>query len=263
MRCIHQKLHSKRGVSAIIALVFLLFCATVGAIVLTAASANAGKSTRVQKEQQAYFAVRSAAQLVRDELEGAVFCGTFEEIIECSEDRAGAESYVQVPHVQYPENKNHWSKNLENTANAWMKADAEGIFKLSVGNLTSYELKAQPFEVKIAQENVPAIKGTYQMDQTYGVKFTFETSSGTTSVQKATLTLSADVKTNVTNQRETWYKPDTQTVTDPLTGEETEKVVQVPQYAIIQRTETTVTWNRGVLTKGIDDTSDESEVLNP
>lgn len=261
MRCIHRKLHSKRGVSAIIALVYLLFCATVGAIVLTAASANAGKSTRVQKEQQAYFAVRSAAQLARDEIAGATFVGTFEKITECSEDRAGAETYVQDPALQYPEEKNHWSAALENTASTWMKTDAKGIFELSVKELISYELVKQTFDVTTPLSTFPSIKGTYQMDELYNVKFTFEASNAdgkNMNVQKVTLTIPAEEVTNETARTKTWYKPVTQKVPDPLTGEETEKEVQIPQYAIIQHTETTVTWGRGVLTKGI-----ESEVSKP
>ena len=259
MRCIHQNLHSKRGVSAIIALVFLLFCATVGAIVLTAASANAGKSTRVQKEQQAYFAVRSAAQLVRDKLEGTVFCGTFEEITACSGDCETAKTYVQDPQLQYPDAKNHWNEDLKKTASAWIEADAKGIFELAIGKMTSYGLEKQAFDVNLELSSIPKVKATYQMDEKYNITFTFETSGGNTSVQKVTLTIPADEKTTISSWKKEWmeYKMGI--------GEDGTPIVVdvIPQYAIIQRTETTVTWNRGVLTKGIDDTSDGSGVPNP
>lgn len=69
MNLITQKLNSKRGASLIIALLFMLICMTVGAVVLTAATANAGRSARIQAQQKDYLAVQSAARLLRDDIQ--------------------------------------------------------------------------------------------------------------------------------------------------------------------------------------------------
>jgi len=67
------KLHSSSGASMVMALLFLLLCLMVGAVILTAASANAGRVSRQRSQQQDYFTVSSAAKLLRDELEGLTF----------------------------------------------------------------------------------------------------------------------------------------------------------------------------------------------
>ena len=62
------KLHSKRGVSLVLALFLLLVCAFAGAAALTAASANAGRYPYVVDYQQQYLSVSSAARLIQDQL---------------------------------------------------------------------------------------------------------------------------------------------------------------------------------------------------
>lgn len=79
-RRISHKLNSTRGASLILALLFLLVCLSTGAVVLTAASANAGRQARNAAEQQAYLAVSSAMELVKEEFTGGspiTFQGTY------------------------------------------------------------------------------------------------------------------------------------------------------------------------------------------
>ena len=73
MRVLRAKLSSKSGASILIALVFFLMCSMVGAVVLTAATANTGGLANLKNEQQSYFTVSSAARLLRDGLDGAAF----------------------------------------------------------------------------------------------------------------------------------------------------------------------------------------------
>ncbi|MDO5111470.1 MAG: hypothetical protein Q4E65_04095 [Clostridia bacterium] len=73
MRALRQKLHSQRGASILVALLFFLVCMMVGGVVLTAAAANAGRLTHLRQDQQTYFILSSAVRLVRDDLQGAVF----------------------------------------------------------------------------------------------------------------------------------------------------------------------------------------------
>ena len=55
------------GASILLALLFFLVCAMVGASVLMAAASNAGKSRSSREEQQKYLTLSSAMQLVCDE----------------------------------------------------------------------------------------------------------------------------------------------------------------------------------------------------
>ncbi len=68
MRMIFQKLHSRRGASMLISLLFFMVCLTVGSLILGGASASAAKSEGRNADQQNYLAVASAARLLRDEL---------------------------------------------------------------------------------------------------------------------------------------------------------------------------------------------------
>ena len=51
MERVREKLHSRTGASLLIALLFFLVAMTVGAVVLTAASANAGRIQKSRREQ--------------------------------------------------------------------------------------------------------------------------------------------------------------------------------------------------------------------
>lgn len=79
-----RKLHSCRGASMLIALMFFLVTMTVGAVVLTAASSNAGRVERNRKEQQNYLSAASAVDLVREDISGAPggsFTGSYKKTV--------------------------------------------------------------------------------------------------------------------------------------------------------------------------------------
>ena len=84
MERVRGKLHSRTGASMLIALMFFLVTMTVGAVVLTAASSNAGRVERNRKEQQNYLAVASAVDLVREDISGAPggsFTGSYQKTV--------------------------------------------------------------------------------------------------------------------------------------------------------------------------------------
>lgn len=64
----------------LLALLFLFFCLSLGAVVLTAASVSAGRTAREQKDQQAYLSVASAARLLREDLADLTFTGSYFQI---------------------------------------------------------------------------------------------------------------------------------------------------------------------------------------
>lgn len=78
MKKIREKLCSENGASILLALLFFLLCAMVGASVLMAAASNAGKSRGNREEQQKYLTLSSALQLVCDELTAAEYTAKYE-----------------------------------------------------------------------------------------------------------------------------------------------------------------------------------------
>ena len=60
----------ERGASILLALFYFLVCAVVGAVVLTAATVTTGQLVALEKSQQAYYSVSSAAELLRDSIVG-------------------------------------------------------------------------------------------------------------------------------------------------------------------------------------------------
>ena len=67
MKRIRSKLNNSQGVSIIIAMVFMLICLFVGAVVLTSSTVNSGRMKHTPKEKE-FLNQRSAALLVAEEL---------------------------------------------------------------------------------------------------------------------------------------------------------------------------------------------------
>ena len=70
MHKLKQKLKSQTGASITFALLLFLVCAVVGSVVLTAGTAAAGRMSELAKMDQRYYSVTSAAQLLRDTIDG-------------------------------------------------------------------------------------------------------------------------------------------------------------------------------------------------
>ncbi len=63
---IRNKLREKSGASIFMGLMFLLVCAVVGSVALTASTAAAGKLARQRQNEQDYLTVASAARLLKN-----------------------------------------------------------------------------------------------------------------------------------------------------------------------------------------------------
>ena len=74
---IKNKLHSQTGASLVMALLFLVVALTLGAIVLTAASANASRVRRGWEDQQKYLALKSAVDLLKQDFANMGFEGSY------------------------------------------------------------------------------------------------------------------------------------------------------------------------------------------
>lgn len=72
MQSLKKKLHSAKGSSLLIVMVFFLLCLFVGGVVLTAATANGGRLAAIKADHQANYAQRSAAMVVQDALQSRI-----------------------------------------------------------------------------------------------------------------------------------------------------------------------------------------------
>ena len=63
-----KKLKSNNGASISISLLLFLVCAVIGAVVLTAATASAGRLSDLAEMDQRYYSVSSAAELLKNQL---------------------------------------------------------------------------------------------------------------------------------------------------------------------------------------------------
>ena len=68
-----KKFTSAEGMTILIALLFFMMCAVVGSIILTAATAASGRLSNLRDEEKGYFAASSAAEFLRDSIEGTTF----------------------------------------------------------------------------------------------------------------------------------------------------------------------------------------------
>lgn len=74
-----QKLHARQGATITAALLYFLVAAVAGSIILAAATATLSRVKNQAKDTQAYYAVTSAAQLIRDDLMNSRWLITLED----------------------------------------------------------------------------------------------------------------------------------------------------------------------------------------
>ena len=67
---VKNKIESGKGASILFALLVLLVCMVVGSVVLTAGTAAAGRLSNTAEADQRYYAVSSAAEVLRDAFDG-------------------------------------------------------------------------------------------------------------------------------------------------------------------------------------------------
>lgn len=70
---LRNRIRSNSGATILLALLFFLLCAMAGSIILSAGSAAAGRISGLKETEQSFYSVTSAAQVIRDEIEGQEF----------------------------------------------------------------------------------------------------------------------------------------------------------------------------------------------
>lgn len=70
MKAVQRKLCDRSGATLTVALLFFIMCAATGSVILAAATTSTGRLAELQASDQNYYAVVSAAKLLRDEIDG-------------------------------------------------------------------------------------------------------------------------------------------------------------------------------------------------
>ncbi len=96
MQKICRKLKSKAGTSLILAIVFMLICAFVGAVVLASSTANVGRTEKLIADNQDYLSQRSAANLILDAMFDKGLSGNGDIVLECTETKDADGSLQQL-----------------------------------------------------------------------------------------------------------------------------------------------------------------------
>ena len=233
MYMMRRKLNSQSGASIVIALIFFLLCLTVGAVVLTAATANVGRVTRIQNQQQAYFAVRSAAELLLNEIKGTSFHRRTET---WDKEPAGGTGPGLVNNEPDFQNSAQIASLMTQ-----IKQDANLVFE---------ETKAETHEVKINENGtdpqLPEVTVTWSMKPDYTLIFFIEIPELNSKYPYSmTLTIQPTVKPNDGTYVVDW----TRTVSgQDSEGNPTSKTYHYP--GTIAYKERWVTWQTGTVTKG-------------
>lgn len=222
MNFLRAKLKSERGASILLAMVFFLLCLTVGGVVLTAATASAGRIASQRQTQQDYLTASSAAEALRDILNETSFTIT-------------ATTTVVTGADGIPREESIVSRNLETAeTKALQPALAAAAAAVSKGETAS------PVELTIEAEGLDDVSARLTVsdglgDDKYTVTVTLSVGDGTDGGrQSVTLTVPAasashDEERHVTEN-------------DPATGE----TVQTDTYRSVEK----ITWPRGAITKG-------------
>ncbi len=165
---VRNKLHSQSGTSLLIALLFFLTALTVGAVVLTAAVTNAGRTERNRQEQQAYLAVSSAAMLVKEELRGMTFTARYQTVT-APDGEGNPQTSVTAPETALSGGGGLLAGRPEDDLVNFYYSTTADLQELAPGGMipgkTAYALK-------IEAENLPEVAGRMEIDQTDTGRYT-------------------------------------------------------------------------------------------
>ena len=85
MNAVRRKIESQKGASITFALLIFLVCAVVSSVVIVAGSTSAGRMSQIAEFDQRYYAVTSAAKLLKSDIDGKTLVVTY---VEETEDGA-------------------------------------------------------------------------------------------------------------------------------------------------------------------------------
>lgn len=168
-----HKIHSRRGASMLLGLLFLFFAMSIGAIVLTAATANAGRIARVRTAEQSYLAVQSAAVLLRDDLQTLRFACAYTETYPYSTDENG-ESTIQGPSYALT------AASVSNTTfTTLLQSDFESLYRYQTGyfGVSSYTPTMHTATIRL-DDTFPAVTATLSLADDYTLTAMLQSADG-------------------------------------------------------------------------------------
>ena len=168
-----QKLKSRSGVSMLLALLFLFFALSVGAVVLTAASANAGRAARLRQEQQDYFAVQSAARLLRDDLQTLAFSGSYTETNSETTTYTDNEDGTSDSHTSHsgPYYSAPTVKATDAKLAALLQNDLRLQFAAGIPGHADFVQSVHTLEIALPEEAaIPAVSATVTLKENYQIR---------------------------------------------------------------------------------------------
>jgi len=239
---IRKKLRSRRGTSILLALVFFLVCAFVAAVILGAAAANARKTAGREAEQQTYYSVSSAARLLQNVMDGAVFTGReYRTLYGCQ----NAADLADEPHTDTSsvDSLSAVSITAQGAVADYLKEQAYRVFLSGTEYVGAAVFSAQTVSFTIAADGMDPVDVTMAVDGHYTATFTLrsQTSPGKYAMTLRCLALSPQPVSAVSES------DDTHSVWDDE-GNISDRTFT--RYDYIRTT--AVTWSRGTISKGVD-----------
>jgi hypothetical protein len=201
---------SNNGATILIALLFFLVCAIAGAIILAAATTSSGRIAGLAGQEQTFYSVTSAADLIRDDIENQNFDYYSEE------DEDGNTVTDGTYAAEKPGGK----------LSALLSTAAESVFK--TGNAYTGDITITPDTTETA-DAMGTVTGTYTMNLDYSLTFTLY-SKDKPDEYKCSLTIPADITMDKTARQIVATEDDGTTTTTV-------------------RTETSLTWGSGKIGK--------------
>ncbi len=233
-----KKLSSQAGASLLIALVYFLTAMTVGAVVLTAASTNAGRLARNRREQQDYLAVASAALLVKEDFRGTVLTVGYKRVVTIT-TRTYEDPETGQPQTETSTSTDYSRTPAVLTGGSELLRDKpeDDLAQLYYSTVTALRTAApgeMEYPLEIEAEDLPTVSGAMRVEMGEAEKarctITVELYIEKDGAHTNAITVLFAPSVNNTQSTEREYGADTETITTTCTA--------------------AVTWDTPVITKG-------------
>ncbi len=215
-----KKLRSQTGASLLIALLYFLTAATVGAAALTAAATNAGRLARNRREQQDYLAVASAARLIEEDFREVTFRTGYQKTVVWVADELGGMTPTPPVYSKDPQIPVLTGGSRLLAGESRPVKDLEQLYfsTAAAGTALQTGVPAQmKYPLKITAEGLPDVLGAMEVDRAedalYAITVTLYTQAedGAPPANTVTLRFLPSVSDTAATTRE--YAGDTETVT--------------------------------------------------
>lgn len=160
----------------LLALLFFLLCLAVGAVALTAASANAGRTARLARERQEALAVESALDLLRTRITAMTFTGSYRDTV------------VYTDGIQTASDRSYGAGSLSDDK-------LSGLLESALGAMYRGGGEAAEFPITLTLEehaDYPAVTGSLKLEPGYLLTLRLESADGSNAVSLAFSARAAD-----------------------------------------------------------------------